>query len=320
VRAVFLRLVTPERTRAIVSVDELRELTKDSGEMSRLIDHLVQARLLVVQTGGGATGATVEIVHESLLHSWPTLKRWLDEGQEDAGFLEQLRNSARQWQAKNFDNNLLWRGEMVEEAQRFQRRFRGELPQLQSDFLEAVFVEAKKGKRLKRALFVGSTVFLGLLVIAAVVALVVIRNAQQEAERQAVVAMAAETTARNAEAAARTAELEAKQRLAEVQAKELERQKAQEAAEFAKAQVALTNEELLSKNNELEDALTRATEAQLRAKSARSRAEQSALTARQAKEEAIRAAQELSALLRREQERVQRLQSQLGSPVIEVLK
>ena len=97
----FLRLVTPERTRAIVSVDELRELTRDAGEVQRLIDQLVQARLLVVQTGGGATGATVEIVHESLIHSWPTLKQWLDEGQEDAAFLEQLRNAARQWQAKN---------------------------------------------------------------------------------------------------------------------------------------------------------------------------------------------------------------------------
>jgi hypothetical protein len=262
----------------------------------------------------------VEIVHESLLHSWPTLKRWLDEGQEDAGFLEQLRNGARQWQAKNFDSNLLWRGEMVEEAQRFQRRYRGELPQVQADFLDAVFAEAKKGKRLRQVLLIGSTVFLGLLVIAAVVALVVIRNAQQEAERQAVVAMAAESTARNAEAAARTAAAEAEQRLAEVQAKELERQKAQQAAEAAKAQVALTNEELLSKNAELEDALLQAKEAQSRAKFAKNRAEQSAVTARQAREEAIRAAQELSALLRREQERVQRLQSQLGSPVIEVLK
>jgi hypothetical protein len=320
VRALFLRLVTPERTRAIVSVDELRELTKEAGEMQRLIDHLVQARLLVVQTGGGASGATVEIVHESLLHSWPTLKRWLDEGQEDAGFMEQLRNAARQWQGKNFDNHLLWRGEMVEEAQRFQRRYRGELPQVQADFLDAVFAEAKKGKRLRQVLLIGSTVFLGFLVIAAVVALVVIRNAQQEAERQAVVAMAAETTARNAEATARTAEAEAKQRLAEVQAKELERQKAQQAAEAAKAQVALTNEELLSKNSELEDALLQAKEAQSRAKFAKNRAEQSAVTARQAREDAIRAAQELSALLRREQERVQRLQSQLGSPVIEVLK
>ena len=35
---------------------------------------------------------------------------------------------------------------------------------------------------------------------------------------------------------------------------------------------------------------------------------------------AARAAQELSTLLHREQERAQRLQSQLGSPVIEVLK
>jgi serine/threonine protein kinase len=320
VRALFLRLVTPERTRAIVSADELRELTKEAGEMQRLIDHLVQARLLVVQTGGGASGATVEIVHESLLHSWPTLRRWLDEGQEDAGFLEQLRNAARQWQAKNFDNNLLWRGEMVEEAQRFQRRYRGELPQVQADFLEAVFSQAKKGKRLRQVLLIGSTVFLGLLVIAAVVALVVIRNAQQEAERQAVVAKAAEATARSAEATARTAELEAKQRLAEVQAKELERQKAQQAAEAANAQVALANDELLRKNDELLSALQKAQEAQLRAKTAKKRAEQSAIAARDAKEEAIKAAQELATLLRREQERVHRLQSQLGSPVIEVLK
>ncbi|PTL81228.1 AAA family ATPase [Vitiosangium sp. GDMCC 1.1324] len=320
VRALFLRLVTPERTRAIVSLDELRELTKDSGEMQRLIDHLVQARLLVVQTGGGATGATVEIVHESLLHSWPTLRRWLDEGQEDAGFLEQLRNAARQWQAKSFDDNLLWRGEMVEEAQRFQRRFRGELPQLQQDFLESVFAQAKKGKRLRRALLIGATTFLGLLVIAAAVALVVIRNAQREAERQAEVALKAESVARTAEVTARSAETEAKQRLAEVQAKELERQKAQQAAEAANAQVALTNDELLRKNDELLSALERAQEAQLRAKGAKRRAEYSAMEARQAKEEAIKAAESLANLLRREQERVQRLQSQLGSPVIEVLK
>jgi eukaryotic-like serine/threonine-protein kinase len=320
VRALFLRLVTPERTRAIVSLDELRELTKDTGEMQRLIDHLVQARLLVVQTGGGATGATVELVHESLLHSWPTLRRWLDEGQEDAGFLEQLRNAARQWQAKGFDGNLLWRGEMVEEAQRFQRRYRGELPQLQQDFLEAVFAQEKKGKRLRRALLIGATTFLGLLVIAAAVALVVIRNAQQEAERQAKVALAAEATARSAESTARTAEAEAKQRLAEVQAKELERQKAEEEARKAQQAAEAARAEVERTNNELLAALERAQEAQQRAKGAKKRAEQSAEEARSAKEDAIKAAEKLATLLRREQDRVQRLQSQLGSPVIEVLK
>ena len=116
-RALLLRLVTPERTRAIVALDELRELSRELGEVQRLVDQLVQARLLVVQTVDGGTGATVEIVHESLIHSWPTLRRWLDESQEDAAFLEQLRTAARQWQQKGRPTDLLWRGEIVDEAE-----------------------------------------------------------------------------------------------------------------------------------------------------------------------------------------------------------
>ncbi|MFE8603023.1 serine/threonine-protein kinase [Archangium violaceum] len=318
VRALFLRLVTPEHTRALVSADELRELTKDTGEMQRIIDHLVQARLLVVQTGGGATGATVELVHESLIHSWPTLKRWLDEGQEDSGFLEQLRNATRQWQAKKFDNNLLWRGEMVEEARRFQRRYRGELPQLQRDFLDAVFAQEVRATRLKRALVVGSTVFLVLLVIAAAVALVIIRTSQQEAERQAEVAQAAEAVsrkaelmARAAEATAREAELQAKQRLAEVQAKELERQKAQQEAEDFSQQLARANKNLLGSNDKLKSALRSAWWAQQRAKAAKKRAEEMARDARDARRKA-------EELLRREQERVEELERQMGGIIKEL--
>ncbi|MET0406707.1 MAG: protein kinase, partial [Cystobacter sp.] len=251
VRSLCLRLVTPERTRALVAADELRELTKDTAEMQRLIDHLVQARLLVVQTEGGATGGTVEIVHESLIHGWPTLKRWLDEGQEDSAFLEQLRHAARQWQVNHRDPNLLWRGELVGEAERFQRRFRGELPRVQRDFLAAVATQARRGRRLRSALVAIGTTVLGLLIIAAAVALVVIRSSQREAQRQASVAQAAEAVARGAERAARGAELEARQRLAEVQAKELERQKAQKEAEAANAQVARSNAELMHKNDEL---------------------------------------------------------------------
>jgi serine/threonine protein kinase len=318
--AVFLRLVTPERTRAIVSLEELRELTKDAAEIQLLTDHLVQARLLVVQTAGGSTGATVEIVHESLIHSWPTLKRWLDEGQEDSGFLEQLRNAARQWQTKGRDSGLLWRGEVVEEAQRFQRRYRGELPEVQRDFLDAVFAQSAKATRRKRAAVVGSTVFLVLLVAASAVALVVIRKSQQEAERQAVAAKVAEGQARESEAAALKAESEAKERLAEVQAKELERQRAQEEAEAANAQVAVANNELQTKNSELVDALRKAKFAQWRAKHAKKNAEENASAALRAKQEAIRAAEQLQSLLRREQDRVQRLQTQLGSPVIDDLK
>jgi hypothetical protein len=142
VRALLLRLVSPERTRAIVPVEELKELSPDRDEVERLTQHLVQARLLVVQTGGPGAGATVELVHESLIQTWPMLKRWLDEGQEDVAFLEQLRGAARQWAANRRNRDLLWRGDLVEEARRFRRRYRGELPSQQGEFLDAVLANA----------------------------------------------------------------------------------------------------------------------------------------------------------------------------------
>ncbi|MCP3103460.1 protein kinase [Myxococcus sp. K15C18031901] len=312
-RAVFLRLVTSERTRAIVSLEELRELTRDTAELQRLIDHLVQARLLLIQTGRGATGSSVELVHESLITGWPTLRRWLDEGQEDTAFLEQLRNATRQWQAKGRDSGLLWRGEMVEEARRFERRYRGELPAFQRAFLRAVAQQAARQERLKRVLIVGGVTFLVLLFIAAAVALVFIRDAQQESERQAAAALRAEASARHAEAQARTSEAEARARLAEVQTKEQERQAAQLRAEEASGQVEEGNAELVRKNTELVVTLRRARQAEYRARLARYRAEQSAMAARQSRGEAER-------LLQREQERARRIEATLGSRFIETLK
>ncbi|MCG8416782.1 MAG: protein kinase, partial [Proteobacteria bacterium] len=75
VRAIFLRLITPERTRAVVSmdelIDELQERSRSADDIQTIVDHLVRARLLVIQTGDAGAGASVEIVHESLIHTWP---------------------------------------------------------------------------------------------------------------------------------------------------------------------------------------------------------------------------------------------------------
>src|SRR5690606_4963566 len=115
----FRRLVTPERTRAIVELADLYQLGPDQTEVSRTLDALVAARLLVVQTRGDAGGGSVEIVHESLIERWPTLRRWLDEDQEDVAFLAQLAAAAKQWEAKGHAAGLLWRGDAMEEARRW---------------------------------------------------------------------------------------------------------------------------------------------------------------------------------------------------------
>jgi eukaryotic-like serine/threonine-protein kinase len=315
----MLRLVTGERTRAIVSIDELRELSKDAAEVQHLIDHLVQARLLVVQTGGGATGATVEIVHESLISNWATLRRWLDESGEDAVFLEQLRNASKAWASKGKDRDLVWRGELADEGVRFQKRYRGELPQQQREFLNAIVDLQRRGVRVKRMAIVGSGIFAGLLLAAAAVALVIISSARKDAIKNADVAKKAEVTAKEAAKAAKAAEAEAKKNLAAAEEKEQQRLAEEEAKKAAEAEVAARNAELAVKNADLASALDKAEEAREHAKKEQGNAEANAKAAQAAKAEALRAAKELELTLKKEQERVARLQRQLGSPVIEDL-
>jgi serine/threonine protein kinase len=263
-RTLILQLVTPERTRAIASVTELCELTEVPDEAERVIHQLVDARLLVIQRSNRAGGATVEIVHESLIHSWPTLAHWLDENQEDAAFLEQLRTAARQWTGRGYSPDLLWRGETLTEARSWRRRYRGVLPALHDNFLSASFVLAARAARLKRAMLTGTIGFLVLLVVAAAVALVTIHEAEQAARK-------AEKLTSEQAIAARKAE-----KLAEDKATE-----AIAAHERIREQLEIIEE----KERQRQRALTEAQEAESSARAARDRAEAAASAAERAKQE-----------------------------------
>ncbi|MCC6622321.1 MAG: protein kinase [Deltaproteobacteria bacterium] len=337
VRALMLRLVTPERTRAIVSMDELREaLGKKHSDVQGLIDQLVAARLLVVQTSGGGA-ATVEIVHESLIHGWPQLTKWLDEGQEDAAFLEQLRNASRQWGAKNKDSGLLWRGEMVEEAKRFVRRFRGNLPDVQQAFLKAVIDQSNRAARIRKILYVSSSIVLLALLAAAAVALYIINDSRAETQKQAIAAMEAE---KKATAAAEEAE---KQKVEAVKAKSVaetaleETKKAQKEREKALEAEQKAAKEAIEAKAGLEIALQDAEKAKARAEAAakeaqaqRAIAEANMREAQEARNQATKANADLKvALVEVEQRRKKaaadaaaaekKLKEQTGG-VVEVLK
>ncbi len=295
-RDLFLRLVTPERTRAIVSVEELHEASSGRPGLEQLVEQFAQARLLVIQRSD--RGSSAEIVHESLIHSWPTLRRWLDESGEDAHFLDQLRAGSKQWDAAHRRRDLLWRGEIAEEARRFRRRFRGQLPELQESFLAAVLAQEARAARRKRALAIGGLTFLSLLVAASLVALVVIRDAQKEAVRQTGIARIAETAAR--------------ERAEALQKKERERAEAAQRAEAVSAELRVKNDELVAALVNAEDARQRATEAQ-------GRAEGSAAAARREQRRADSVARKLEVRLLEEKERVRRLKAQFGSPMADSL-
>ncbi|MFT3692858.1 MAG: protein kinase [Kofleriaceae bacterium] len=240
---IFRRLVTPERTRAIVELADLYQLSNDRNEVARIIDQLVTARLLVVQTRGDAGGGSAEIVHESLIDRWPTMRRWLDEDQEDAAFLAQLAAAAKQWEQKGHASGLLWRGDAMEEARRWYNQRPRELTPRDHAYLQAVFSLARRGKRVRTALLAITFVVLGGGALAASAAALSIRSAKQTAEEKEQEAKKSESAAMKAMADTKTAmdalvkkteEKEAAQKLADAasaKATEAEKEQAAEAAQ-----------------------------------------------------------------------------------------
>jgi len=323
-RAILLRLVTPERTRAIVPLDELRELSREVGEVQRVVDQLVDARLLVVQTLEGGKGTTVEIVHESLIHSWPMLRRWLDETQEDSALIDQLRTAARQWSAKGRSPDLLWRGDTADEAKKFRKRYKGPLSETERAFLDEIINYEVAVQRRRRAAVIGGFIGLGAIVVIAMIALVVIQKSRTEAKRQAVLAKQAEQVSEEKSTQLQTANVtiasekkQAEDALHAMQQKERERQEAEDAKTRALTEVVdvkhQSAEELAKKNIELSAALDES-------KKAEARARDNERTAERAKGEAETAKAQTDLLLKQEQDRVKKLQAQIGSPIVDDLK
>jgi formylglycine-generating enzyme required for sulfatase activity len=109
-KALFHRLVsvsedgTPTRQRVPYAPGEADPPT------ARLVKALTDARLLVMDTAlasgpsptgrGEGSGITLEVAHEALFRSWPRLRAWIAEAQEDLILLRQARNAAADWATK----------------------------------------------------------------------------------------------------------------------------------------------------------------------------------------------------------------------------
>jgi hypothetical protein len=146
--------------------------------------------------------------------------------------------------------DLLWRGDVLEEARSWRRRYRGPLPPLQEEFLGAAFALATRATRIKRAGVAGTIAFLSLLVVAAAVALVTIRKAEHRATEQALLARASEQQVR--------------EQFDVLHEKELQRQEALRLASDATTAAGMSAEQLRIANEQLLVALAEADDAKRR--------------------------------------------------------
>ncbi len=296
VRSIFSRLVTADGTRFTLELAELDGLSNRPGEVESVLGQLVQARLLTLQTRENGSN-TVEIVHESLIVSWPRLRRWLGENEEDTTLVQEIRAAARQWRKNGCSPGLLWRDELAESAVRFHRRFQGELADHEQAFLRAVNAQLVRATRRKRALLVSTIAVLGVVLAATSVGLVRVRNAEIDARNQA---RLAEKEAQRA----KSAEQQVSAQLSEVRRAEAARTTAETAKARAESAVKQGEVELKTANEKL-------TEALMQAQAARERAEAATKTANSAKAEFER-------LYEREKKRREELEKHRGKIVREL--
>lgn len=122
-RRVFLRLVRFGDGRADGRRPQPLSALETSGEPERVAEilrHLTEARLLGIQGDEASEQARVELAHEDLITSWPTLQAWLRTHGQTEQLRRQLEADAAGWKQRagqgRGDVGLLDKGQLTELA------------------------------------------------------------------------------------------------------------------------------------------------------------------------------------------------------------
>jgi WD40 repeat protein len=172
-------------------------------EASAVLDQLAQGRLVIVRRSRDrAEDGDVELVHESLVHNWARLARWIDESKEDLAFAAELNQAAKLWDKRGRKSEEIWQGEALHDALRRAKRL-SQPSALAMGFLTASQRRESLAQRRRRAALAVGIALLALLAVAASVVGVVVSGKNREigAQKEFAETRRAEALQEGAEAA-----------------------------------------------------------------------------------------------------------------------
>jgi WD40 repeat protein len=122
-KRIMLRMVPPTEGLEVASKRVRREVlygaTEDSARVDRVVSKLVDARLVREIGNETATDAQVELAHEALMTSWPTLAGWLDDQRVAIVTRRRLEARAADWRRLGSGRAGLLDAGQVFEAERW---------------------------------------------------------------------------------------------------------------------------------------------------------------------------------------------------------
>ena len=105
--------------------------------MLSLARKLADERLVVISREKAAGSETVQVVHETLIRGWKTLKDWLDADREFSSWRERLRRAMADWVDRGRRDVALLRDDDLADARRWLERRREDLSAGEQGYIEA---------------------------------------------------------------------------------------------------------------------------------------------------------------------------------------
>ncbi|MFV9506056.1 MAG: CHAT domain-containing protein [Oscillochloridaceae bacterium umkhey_bin13] len=140
-REIFLRLTRLDRdpaagdqpadTRQRVVIEELVPAGSPRERTETLLSELTAARLVI------SDGTSVEVAHEALIRSWQRLRQWISDDRQLLLQLDRLRQASLAWERSGEDPDLLWKGQLLVQAELLDQ-----LPRLALNAQEKAFIAA----------------------------------------------------------------------------------------------------------------------------------------------------------------------------------
>lgn len=147
---ILLRMVRPgaglEVTSNRVRQTDLFTAGEAQDRVARVLQRLVDARLLRLTEGDSPDNVQVEVAHEALVRNWPRLVDWLEDERENIRRRLRLTTAAEQWELLDRDESVLFRGVVLAEALSFSN-----LNPLEAEFIAACQAAVVREEEEKRA-------------------------------------------------------------------------------------------------------------------------------------------------------------------------
>ena len=178
-RPLLLRLVTAEKTRAVVPRRELEAGAGDPVAAQAVVARLIDSRLLTVRESDSDDAGSVELVHEALIRHWDRLRDWLEEDHEFHIVRHRVASATAQWRAEGSGGDfLLGEGKPLADAERLLDAH----PDLLSEH-EVALIDASR-RRMRRRTRLKQFAIAGLVVLAAAASVAAYLAAMQSERAQ----------------------------------------------------------------------------------------------------------------------------------------